>query len=228
MSTFFGIQMQIHSVFGMTAVMLLSVLVGALIGFEREAHGHPAGIRTHILVCLGSTLITLVSANMGNGSNDRIAAQIVTGVGFLGAGAIIRDGATVRGLTTAASIWVTAAIGIALGTSPWFGQIAFISAGIVLVTLWGLTRIEHWVDRVAGRPVLLDLTISDKAGVLAAIRSSLAEHGSKVISVNVESGKVAGTRIVNIKVSPAMMRDSIHLVELLSDHPEISSVRLEA
>ena len=105
--------MQIHSVFGMTAVMLLSVLVGALIGFEREAHGHPAGIRTHILVCLGSTLITLVSANMGNGSNDRIAAQIVTGVGFLGAGAIIRDGATVRGLTTAASIWVTAAIGIA-------------------------------------------------------------------------------------------------------------------
>ncbi|MEP6755345.1 MAG: MgtC/SapB family protein [Chthonomonadales bacterium] len=224
---FFGIAFQQHSVWGMTAVMLLSVALGALIGFEREAHGHPAGIRTHILVCLGSTLITLVSANMGNGSNDRIAAQIVTGVGFLGAGAIIRDGATVRGLTTAASIWVTAAIGIALGTSPWFGQVACICAGIVLVTLWGLTRMERWIDRVAGRPLLLDLTITDDPGVLTEIRLLLEKHGSKILSVSMETGKDAGTRLVNMKVAPALGADSIRIVEYLSDHKEVNSVRCD-
>src|SRR5512143_569517 len=124
METFFGIHVQPQSMSGMAFALLLSVLLGGLVGLERELHAHPAGLRTHILVCLGSCLMTLVSVNMGHGSNDRIAAQVVSGVGFLGAGAIIREGATVRGLTTAASIWSTAGIGIALGTSPFFGEVA--------------------------------------------------------------------------------------------------------
>src|SRR5881227_2783375 len=114
MHSFFGIQIDPGSVGGMTVALMLSVLMGGLIGLEREIHGHPAGLRTHILVCLGATLMTLVSVNMGNGSNDRIAAQIVSGIGFLGAGAIIREGVSIRGLTTAASIWATAGVGIAL------------------------------------------------------------------------------------------------------------------
>ena len=228
MSDFFGLHLPIQSVGGMTAVLILSVIIGALIGFEREAHGHPAGIRTHILVCLGSTLISLISSNMGKGGGDRIAAQIVSGVGFLGAGAIIRDGATVRGLTTAASIWVTAAIGIALGTSPWFGSIGLIAAGIVLFTLWGLNRTEKWADRISGRPINIEVTVSDRPGVVVALRKSVEEMNARIISVAVEPGTVKGAKLVTLKVSPNWKQENMSLVENIADLPDILGVRLEA
>src|SRR5690349_6767845 len=117
MNSFFGMHFQANSMWGFTLSLLLSVVLGGLIGLERELHGHPAGLRTHILVCMGSALITLVSvysANLNGVRSDptRISAQIVTGIGFLGAGAIIREGGSIRGLTTAASLWTTAAIGL--------------------------------------------------------------------------------------------------------------------
>src|SRR5688500_15602544 len=86
--------------------LLLAALCGALIGFERERQDRPAGLRTHILVCMGSALITLVSRDLAGARYDpgRIAAQIVSGIGFLGAGTILRQGNAVRGLTTAASL----------------------------------------------------------------------------------------------------------------------------
>src|SRR6476620_3521703 len=96
----------------------LSFLVGGLVGFERERRDRPAGLRTHILVCMGSTLITLVSREIAGGHADpgRVAAQIVSGIGFLGAGTIFRAGNSVRGLTTAAGLWVVAGIGMGIGT----------------------------------------------------------------------------------------------------------------
>src|SRR5207248_10519029 len=95
--------------------LFLAALLGALIGFERERHDRPAGLRTHILVCMGAALITQVSRHLGGVRFDesRIAAQIVSGIGFLGAGTIFRTGSVVRGLTTAASLWVVAGIGMA-------------------------------------------------------------------------------------------------------------------
>ncbi len=187
----------------MTAVLILSVLVGGLVGFEREIHGHPAGLRTHILVCLGSTLMTLVSANMGHGSNDRISAQIVSGVGFLGAGAIIREGATVRGLTTAASIWAVAGIGIALGTSPFFGQIAVIAALIVVFTLWGLTRLEAKLDSISGRPIPIQAIVQDNDAAAAIFLAHLSTSGLIILSVHSERGIDKGTRHFDIRVSPS-------------------------
>src|SRR6266542_2054899 len=104
------------------ARLLVAALLGAAIGYEREVHDHPAGMRTHLLVALGSALFTVVSifgfaSGAGQGPVDpsRVAAQIVTGIGFLGAGAIIKYGTSVRGLTTAASLWTTAGIGMAAG-----------------------------------------------------------------------------------------------------------------
>ncbi len=98
--------------------LVIAVLLGAMIGYERERDGKPAGVRTHGMVALGAALFTVVSlfGFEGKGDPARVAAQIVPGIGFLGAGAIIQDSATVRGLTTAASLWVTAAIGTAVGT----------------------------------------------------------------------------------------------------------------
>jgi putative Mg2+ transporter-C (MgtC) family protein len=97
--------------------LLLAAVLGGAVGAERELHDQPAGLRTHMLLTIGACLFTLVSAyGFGRPADpSRLAAQIVTGIGFLGGGAIVRQGLTVRGLTTAASIWATASIGVAVG-----------------------------------------------------------------------------------------------------------------
>ena len=103
---------------GYAARLLLAAFLGALVGLERELHDHPAGMRTHLLVSLGSAGFTVLSIAMAQGPGadpTRIAAQIVSGIGFLGAGAILKEGATIRGLTTAASLWSVAAVGMAAG-----------------------------------------------------------------------------------------------------------------
>jgi len=125
--------------------IVLAAGLGAAVGLEREVREHEAGLRTHMLVAVGSALFTLVSA-YGFGEflaqtgpvvpvdPTRIAAQIVTGIGFLGAGAIIRQGMNVRGLTTAATLWAVAAIGLACGAGYYAGAVT--TAVVVLVALW--------------------------------------------------------------------------------------------
>lgn len=133
------------------ARLLMATLLSGLIGFEREARGRTAGFRTHILVCLGATLIMLTSiyifeAYKSVASMDpaRIAAQVVTGIGFLGAGTIIRSGASVRGLTTAASLWAVAGIGLAVGVGFYFG--AIVTTILVFVTLEVFSKMEEALD----------------------------------------------------------------------------------
>src|ERR687894_3000498 len=131
--------------------LLISAALGATIGLEREIHGHPAGMRTHLLLSLGSGLFTVLSIFGFPGEAgapldpSRVAAQIVSGIGFLGAGAIIKDGFSVRGLTTAASLWATAAVGMGAGA----GQhvVAIVATAIVLFSLWPLSRLS---DRLHG------------------------------------------------------------------------------
>jgi putative Mg2+ transporter-C (MgtC) family protein len=97
--------------------LVVALVLGFVIGLEREYHRHPAGLRTMAMVSVGSCLFTMLGTALGNHNTDptRVAAQVVTGVGFLGAGAILRQGTNVHGLTTAASIWVVAAVGMAVG-----------------------------------------------------------------------------------------------------------------
>ncbi|MBB5869398.1 putative Mg2+ transporter-C (MgtC) family protein [Allocatelliglobosispora scoriae] len=121
----------------------VAAVCGAAIGLEREMSAQPAGLRTHMLVSLGAALFTLAGAGVVGSDPTRIAAQVVTGIGFLGGGAILREGATVRGLTTAASLWVTAAIGLAAGLRWWFA--AIISTVLALAVLWVVKRVEREV-----------------------------------------------------------------------------------
>jgi putative Mg2+ transporter-C (MgtC) family protein len=114
--------------------LLLAAALGALIGLERDLKKKPAGIRTHMLVCLGACVYTLISVSEFPLDSARIAAGIVAGIGFLGAGAIIGSQDGVHGLTTAAGIWVTAAVGLALGTGSYV--IAAVSTLLVVVTLF--------------------------------------------------------------------------------------------
>ena len=127
-------------------LVLVSVLCGLMIGQERESKNKPAGLRTVTLICVGSTIFTLASILIAGGravaDPARIAAQVVTGIGFLGAGAIIRDRGQVVGLTTAATIWAVSAIGVVIGAGYAVGGIAL--AAVVLVTLRGAQIIEQW------------------------------------------------------------------------------------
>ncbi len=136
--------------------LVAAAVLGAVIGLEREIHEHPAGMRTHLLVALGSAGFTVLSieAFPAPGADPaRIAAQIVTGVGFLGAGAILKEGATIRGLTTAASLWAVAAVGMAAGA----GLLVLAVASSVLVII-GLELFERF-ERVLKRR--LDLPDKD-------------------------------------------------------------------
>jgi putative Mg2+ transporter-C (MgtC) family protein len=124
--------------------LILALFLSGLIGFEREQHDRPAGLRTHVLVGTGATIIMMISLAMHNihVENDagRIAAQVVSGVGFLGAGTIIKEGFSVKGLTTAASLWATAAIGLAIGGNFYF--LAVLTTLFVIVSLYLLNSIE--------------------------------------------------------------------------------------
>jgi putative Mg2+ transporter-C (MgtC) family protein len=151
------------------ARLTLAAALGGAIGFERELRDREAGLRTHLLVCLGSALFTIVSAygfrefltsgdQVIRADPTRIAAQIVTGIGFLGAGAIIRQGLSVRGLTTAATLWVAAAIGIAAGAGYYSG--AVLGTVVTIFALWPLRIAAHWVFerlRPEERTIVVDL-----------------------------------------------------------------------
>jgi putative Mg2+ transporter-C (MgtC) family protein len=129
--------------------IILATFLGAAVGLERELSGKSAGLRTNLLICLGAAIFTIISKRMivSEGSTTRIAAQIVTGVGFLGAGALIQDRRGVHGLTTAATIWLVASIGMACGSG--FHDLAVVSTLIAIVVLAGLSKLAKPLERYA-------------------------------------------------------------------------------
>jgi len=164
--------------------LLLAAGLGAAIGLEREIRQKPAGLRTNILIGVGSALFSLASVAMTRygGTPDRIAANIVTGVGFLGGGAILREGTGVRGLTTAASLWVTAAVGIAVGLKQWLPATAATALAIGILIL--VRRLEHHTlpNR---RPLEIVLTLSCDAGLHdVEERAKKVLHKGRVIRIN--------------------------------------------
>lgn len=125
--------------------MLVSFMIGALIGFEREYHSKAAGLRTMIMICFGSTVFTVISNSLGENSDDRIASNIITGIGFLGAGVIFKDGLTISGITTATTIWICAALGMAAGAGQYF--IAILGTCIVLLILSALQSVTRKIEK---------------------------------------------------------------------------------
>ncbi len=167
--------------------IVLSFLFGALIGFEREKRNRPAGLRTHILVSVGAALITLVSIEFFRKygeSPSRIAANIVVGIGFLGAGTIMKEGVSVRGLTTAASIWVASAIGLACGLGYYYP--AILGTAITVVTLVFMRNVETAsFVRGKNRRMLSVMVEKEQPGILGRIATVLGEH-----SINIENIKL--------------------------------------
>ncbi len=128
--------------------LFLALLLGGIIGFEREIHAKAAGLRTITLITVGATLFAMLSSRFSSGDPSRIASNIVVGVGFLGAGAIMYSEGRIHGLTTASSIWASAAIGLGIG----LGQYVLVGAfgAAVIVVLWGFTRFDRWLEGRGG------------------------------------------------------------------------------
>jgi len=132
--------------------IVLATVLGAAIGLERELSGKAAGLRTNVLICLGAAVFTIISKRMVEGTDGslvRIAAQIVTGVGFLGAGAVIQDRRGVHGLTTAATIWLVASIGMACGAG--FYKLACISALLAVIVLVVVLKLIRPIERYSAK-----------------------------------------------------------------------------
>lgn len=138
--------MDISIYFEEAAQVSFAFVIGAVIGIEREFRSKPAGFRTMILICVGSCLYTILSKEAGSSTNDRIASNIVTGIGFIGAGVIFKEGITVNGLTTAALIWITAALGMAIGYHNY--PLAVVVSGMVVIVLFILEPVQRVINRL--------------------------------------------------------------------------------
>ncbi len=156
--------------------LLMAVAIGGLIGLEREMHSKAAGLRTLTLITVGATLFTMLSLRF---EDDRVVANIVTGVGFLGAGAILLSEGRIKGLTTASSIWVAAAIGMGIGLGEFV--LAAVSAGIVFLVLWLFARLDRLID-VLGREIrTYDITYVPRDGKLEEIEAAIHKCGLKIV-----------------------------------------------
>jgi putative Mg2+ transporter-C (MgtC) family protein len=170
--------------------LVVAAALGLAVGFEREIHGHPAGLRTHMLVAVGSGLFTVMSAygfgavpNAAPIDPTRIAAQIVSGIGFLGAGAILKDGIVIRGLTTAASLWATSAVGMAAGAGEYL--IAAVSTGVILVSLWPINALAQRLHGTNLPEVQLRLSL-DRLEVLGEVTGILVTHRLEIGQISTQ------------------------------------------
>lgn len=184
--------------------LLIAAVLGGVIGWERERDNHPAGFRTHILVSVGSALIMLVSAygfhefmNQHNIQFDpsRVGAQVVSGIGFLGAGAIVRQGLTVNGLTTAATLWVVAGIGLAVGSGFIYG--ALLTTVLVFISLELLKRFDY-TFRLKNNMQVFSLQLDGQSVTIGQITALLDQKGFDIYRLEVDQSE-ENDQWVNIK-----------------------------
>jgi putative Mg2+ transporter-C (MgtC) family protein len=224
--------------YGEVAIRLLitAALCGA-IGFERETRDQSAGFRTHILLGLGAALFTLVSAygftsfteaalqSGGRGIQfdpTRIAAQIATGIGFLGAGAIIRQGTDIRGLTTAASLWAAAAIGMAVGAGYYFGAVA--TTVVVIVALYALRELRNRLLSRLGTDVgVMNIDFSETGREINEVTETLERHGVQIRSLGaeIEGGRARYT--IQLRIPPRRsMQEALEEISALAGVERVS------
>jgi putative Mg2+ transporter-C (MgtC) family protein len=210
----------------------MAAVLSGIIGFEREFHGRSAGFRTHILLCVGSTLIMITSVHIfdvysGRTPIDpaRLAAGVVTGVGFLGAGTIMRYRASVRGLTTAASLWVVTGIGLAVGSGLYLGSI--MTTAIAVITLMFFGQLEHAMIRKDWYKTII---IESKDGMdqLKKVRKLLAEYGAEINDFEVERSEDGAGVILKIGVKLSTSHNDAAMIQDIGHLEGIKAARWEA
>ena len=197
----------------------LAVILGGAVGLERELGGKPAGLRTNILICMGSVLYTKLSIALGvGGDHSRVAAQIVTGVGFIGAGTILHARGAVVGLTSAATIWVVAAIGVALGAGLTLEAVG--TTLLVIVVLQGLGRIERIVER---QSLVRRITIHAKPEAHTTEEIETVARRAGVDVVHQESRRENVDLVVELELRGSKRLQDQVMVALLH-HPSVRTV----
>jgi len=206
--------------------LVIAVVLSGLIGWEREIHERPAGFRTHILVCLGSTLIMIISQNLhhvfGEASDPgRIAAQVVSGIGFLGAGTIIREGVSVKGLTTAASLWAVAGIGLGVGAGLYFGSI--FTATLVFLSLWFLSKVE-FLAAAKSKFNEIKFKVQDVPGLLGKLGSVLGAFKVNIVNVRMEYDQIDGQLEIIMRVEMPQKLERNELTQKLAQVKGVQQV----
>ncbi|MBZ4665094.1 MgtC/SapB family protein [Mahella sp.] len=181
------------TIWEMLVRMALACVLGGIVGWEREVVQKPAGFRTHVLVCVGSALAMLISVFMYNRMQAvsatlpdpaRLGAQVISGIGFLGAGTIIKEGPNIKGLTTAASLWAVACIGLAIGIGYYSAALA--STAFVVIILDVFNRLENTKIFGSKQTVSVAVSIKDRPGHLAILVQALGEIGVSIDDIKIE------------------------------------------
>jgi len=207
--------------------LLVAGILGGLVGLEREYQNQPAGFRTHMILCVGSCLIMLVSSYMGSryqtADPSRIAAQVVSGIGFLGAGAILRFGVTVKGLTTAASLWTIAGVGLAVGSGFYLG--ALLAATIMILALSILKNLERVFLMRRGEQFLY-ATLRSGPEVLGRLEEVLARKDTRLLKLHVERNNLTGLWELQATISRPQEVDAAQLTAEVGAIPEVAEVEI--
>jgi putative Mg2+ transporter-C (MgtC) family protein len=225
---------QDDAVIEITVRLLAALTIGGVIGFERSYHGRPAGFRTHALVCLSTSLLMLLTVYEGRWfptvaqgrialDPTRMAQGIMTGIGFLGAGTIITQGLSVRGLTTAASIWITAAIGILLGIGFWFPAL------LATVLALGTLSVFRWIENRMPSQFYAQFVVrfsTDATMSEDAMRELLREHRFDIANLNRRLDRDGGFFEYTMVIRSNAARNATRLSETLSALPTVKEFRL--
>jgi putative Mg2+ transporter-C (MgtC) family protein len=208
--------------------LLLGALLGGGIGLERQVHGRPAGFRTHLLVCVASVLLMAVSQSLGGGGDasrfdpGRLAAGAITGIGFLGAGVVLKSGLNVHGLTTAACLWIVSAIGLAVGSGMHFA--ALLSFAITLVSLWLLRYVEDRLPRLAYKHVTI---VVDRDAPEEQLRAAVTTHGPRITEMDYELDAAGGLMTYRITIASEHRISEREIVDALGRLPAVRRVRVQ-
>jgi len=212
--------------------MLVAAGLGAVIGIEREPAGRGAGMRTHCVVALGAAIFTLAGAYgfadaSGAASVDpsRVAAQVAAGVGFIGAGAILRNGSSVQGVTTAATVWLAAAVGVMAAAGGLL--LAAVATSIGVISLLALRTTKPYIRRLGGRGAVVELSYTRGHGTLGPVLRFLGEHGARVERIEVDDDCEVdhpGVRSVRLALTQTRRTTVDELITVVSGFPELRSV----
>jgi len=211
--------------------LLIAALLGFVIGFERERHDQPAGLRTHMILVTGSALAMTLSINLAiqlrplvlNGDPARLAAQVVSGIGFLGAGAILRFGTSIKGLTTATSLWTMAIVGLTIGAGQYVAGIA--ATVLLLITLTLLNMFgQKLIPSYQNARVLIDA--QDRPALLQEIRTALEQPGHQIHSFGIEKDFAQGCVEIDINLRVAMGETIEQVMDLLTSIQGVDRVKI--
>ncbi|NBI07897.1 MgtC/SapB family protein [Senegalia massiliensis] len=206
--------------------LVISIILSGIIGIERESIKRPAGFRTHILVCVGSTLVMIVGLYISddlrysNVDPTRIGAQVISGIGFLGAGTIIKEGVSVKGLTTAASLWAVACVGLAIGAGFYFG--AILVTFLIFITLLLFSSVENKFLR-NDKYLKIRLVTINKPGQLGKIGQVTGNLDLTIVSIdfnNIEDNKI----IVNLLLKSNKKTDNVEVISELSQIKDVIKI----